>query len=68
VIRGWVGCGLLMTSFTSSEGINASAKKTLRYLSLQRMRSDYGAAFWRDSAVMRKRRRWSKDLGRRRGY
>jgi len=32
VIRGLGGCGLLMTEFTSSEGITRSAKKTLRYL------------------------------------
>jgi nifR3 family TIM-barrel protein len=32
VIRGMGGCGLLMTEFTSSEGITRSAKKTLRYL------------------------------------
>src|ERR1700736_133809 len=35
VIRGLGGCGLLMTEFTSSEGITRSAKKTLRYLYLQ---------------------------------
>jgi len=32
VIRGLGGCGLLMTEFTSSEGITRSARKTLRYL------------------------------------
>ncbi len=32
VIRGLGNCGLLMTEFTSSEGITRSAKKTLRYL------------------------------------
>lgn len=32
VIRGMGGCGLLMTEFTSSEGITRSARKTLRYL------------------------------------
>ena len=35
VIRGLGGCGLLMTEFTSSEGITRSAKKTLRYLFFQ---------------------------------
>jgi nifR3 family TIM-barrel protein len=35
VIRGLGGCGLLMTEFTSSEGITRSAKKTLRYLHFQ---------------------------------
>ena len=35
VIRGLGGCGLLMTEFTSSEGITRSAKKTLRYLCFQ---------------------------------
>src|SRR5258707_12899930 len=32
VIRGLGSCGLLMTGFTSSEGITRSAKKTFRYL------------------------------------
>ncbi len=32
VIRGLGGCGLIMTEFTSSEGITRSARKTLRYL------------------------------------
>src|SRR5256885_6931829 len=35
VIRGLGGCGLLMTEFTSSEGITRSSKKTLRYLFFQ---------------------------------
>jgi tRNA-dihydrouridine synthase B len=35
VIRGLGGCGLLMTEFTSSEGITRSAAKTLRYLYFQ---------------------------------
>jgi tRNA-dihydrouridine synthase B len=35
VIRGLGGCGLLMTEFTSSEGITRNAKKTLRYLFFQ---------------------------------
>ena len=35
VIRARGGCGLLMTEFTSSEGITRSAKKTLRYLYFQ---------------------------------
>ena len=35
VIRGLGGCGLLMTEFTSSEGITRSARKTLRYLFFQ---------------------------------
>ena len=35
VIRGLGGCGLLMTEFTSSEGITRSARKTLRYLYFQ---------------------------------
>jgi tRNA-dihydrouridine synthase B len=35
VIRGLGGCGLLMTEFTSSEGITRSAQKTLRYLFFQ---------------------------------
>ena len=35
LIRGLGGCGLLMTEFTSSEGITRSAAKTLRYLYFQ---------------------------------
>src|SRR5882672_689297 len=35
VIRGLGGCGLLMTEFTSSEGITRNATKTLRYLFFQ---------------------------------
>src|SRR5580704_12291537 len=35
VLRGLGGCGLLMTEFTSSEGITRSAAKTLRYLFFQ---------------------------------
>jgi tRNA-dihydrouridine synthase B len=35
VIRGLGGCGLLMTEFTSSEGITRNAQKTLRYLFFQ---------------------------------
>ena len=35
VIRGLGGCGLLMTEFTSSEGITRNATKTLRYLYFQ---------------------------------
>ncbi|MFZ0640535.1 MAG: tRNA dihydrouridine synthase DusB [Candidatus Acidiferrales bacterium] len=32
VIRGLSGCGLIMTEFTSAEGVTRSAAKTLRYL------------------------------------
>ena len=32
VIRGLGGCGLIMTEFTSAEGVTGSAAKTLRYL------------------------------------
>ena len=35
VIRGLGGCGLMMTEFTSSEGITRSAARTLRYLYFQ---------------------------------
>lgn len=35
VIRGLGGCGLIMTEFTSSEGITRSAARTLRYLYFQ---------------------------------
>ena len=36
VIRGLGGCGLLMTEFTSSEGVTRSARKTLRYLHFEK--------------------------------
>src|SRR5207247_10587636 len=36
VIRGLGGCGLLMTEFTSSEGITRRAAETLRYLYLRK--------------------------------
>jgi tRNA-dihydrouridine synthase B len=36
VIRGLGGCGLLMTEFTSSEGVARSARKTLRYLHFEK--------------------------------
>ena len=32
VIRGLGGCGLIMTEFTSADGVTRSAAKTLRYL------------------------------------
>jgi tRNA-dihydrouridine synthase B len=32
VVRGLGGCGLIMTEFTSAEGVTRSAAKTLRYL------------------------------------
>src|SRR5438552_8695633 len=35
VIRGLGGCGLLMTEFTSSEGITRNTKKTMHYLFFQ---------------------------------
>src|SRR6476661_4648985 len=45
VIRGLGGCGLLMTEFTSSEGITRSAKKTLRYLYFQEDEHPIAARF-----------------------
>jgi len=36
VIRGLGGCGLLMTEFTSSEGVARSARKALRYLHFEK--------------------------------
>ena len=32
MIRGLGGCGLIMTEFTSAEGITRNAARTLRYL------------------------------------
>jgi tRNA-dihydrouridine synthase B len=61
VIRGLGGCGLLMTEFTSSEGITRSAKKTLRYLYFQEDEHPITAQlFGANPAVMPTPRAWSK--------
>ena len=64
VIRGLGGCGLLMTEFTSSEGITRSAKKTLRYLYFQEDEHPITAQlFGANPAVMADAARMVQDLG-----
>ncbi|MGB7284783.1 MAG: tRNA dihydrouridine synthase DusB [Candidatus Acidiferrum sp.] len=64
VIRGLGGCGLLMTEFTSSEGITRSAAKTLRYLYFQEDEHPITAQlFGANPAVMAEAARMVEDLG-----
>src|SRR6202790_1955680 len=64
VIRGLGGCGLLMTEFTSSEGITRSAKKTLRYLYFQEDEHPITAQlFGADPKVMAEASKMVEDLG-----
>ena len=64
VIRGLGGCGLLMTEFTSSEGITRSAKKTLRYLYFQEDEHPITAQlFGANPDVMADAARMVEDLG-----
>src|SRR6266516_4394530 len=64
VIRGLGGCGLLMTEFTSSEGITRSAAKTLRYLYFQEDEHPITAQlFGANPAVMAEAARMGEDLG-----
>jgi tRNA-dihydrouridine synthase B len=64
VIRGLGGCGLLMTEFTSSEGITRSAQKTLRYLFFQEDERPITAQlFGANPAVMADAARMVEDLG-----
>ena len=64
VIRGLGGCGLLMTEFTSSEGITRSAAKTLRYLYFQEDERPITAQlFGANPAVMAGAARMVEDLG-----
>src|SRR5712691_9276894 len=64
VIRGLGGCGLLMTEFTSSEGITRSGKKTLRYLYFQEDEHPITAQlFGANPAVMADAARMVEDLG-----
>ncbi|HEY1923762.1 MAG TPA: tRNA dihydrouridine synthase DusB [Candidatus Acidoferrum sp.] len=64
VIRGLGGCGLLMTEFTSSEGITRSAKKTLRYLYFQEDEHPITAQlFGANPQVMADAARMVEDLG-----
>src|SRR3989442_5470326 len=64
VIRGLGGCGLLMTEFTSSEGITRSTKKTLRYLYFQEDEHPITAQlFGANPAVMAEAAKMVEDLG-----
>lgn len=64
VIRGLGGCGLLMTEFTSSEGITRSAKKTLRYLYFQEDEHPITAQlFGANPLVMAEAAKMVEDLG-----
>jgi tRNA-dihydrouridine synthase B len=64
VIRGLGGCGLLMTEFTSSEGITRSAAKTLRYLYFQEDEHPIAAQlFGAKPQVMADAARMVEDLG-----
>src|ERR1700758_4212213 len=64
VIRGLGGCGLLMTEFTSSEGIPRSARKTLRYLYFQEDEHPIAAQlFGANPKVMADAARMVEDLG-----
>jgi len=64
VIRGLGGCGLLMTEFTSSEGITRSAGKTLRYLYFQEDEHPITAQlFGANPKVMAEAAKMVEDLG-----
>jgi tRNA-dihydrouridine synthase B len=64
VIRGLGGCGLLMTEFTSSEGITRSAKKAERYLFFQEDEHPIAAQlFGASPQVMADAARMVEDLG-----
>jgi tRNA-dihydrouridine synthase B len=64
VIRGLGGCGLLMTEFTSSEGITRSAAKTVRYLYFQEDEHPITAQlFGANPAVMPEAAKIVEDLG-----
>jgi tRNA-dihydrouridine synthase B len=64
VIRGLGSCGLLMTEFTSSEGITRSAKKTLRYLYFQEDEHPIAAQlFGANPQIMADAARMVEDLG-----
>src|ERR1700676_1032662 len=64
VIRGLGNCGLLMTEFTSSEGITRSAKNTLRYLYFQEDEHPIAAQlFGASPQVMAEAARMVEDLG-----
>lgn len=64
VIRGLGGCGLLMTEFTSSEGITRSAGKTQRYLFFEEDEHPITAQlFGANPLVMAEAAKMVEDLG-----
>jgi tRNA-dihydrouridine synthase B len=64
VIRGLGGCGLLMTEFTSSEGITRNATKINRYLFFQEDEHPITAQlFGANPAVMAEAAKMVEDLG-----
>ncbi|MGB9433671.1 MAG: tRNA dihydrouridine synthase DusB [Candidatus Acidiferrum sp.] len=64
VIRGLGGCGLLMTEFTSSEGITRSAQKIARYLYFQEDEHPIAAQlFGASPRVMAEAARMVEELG-----
>jgi len=64
VIRGLGGCGLLMTEFTSSEGITRSAKKAEKYLYFEEDEHPLaGQLFGASPKVMADAARMVEDLG-----
>jgi tRNA-dihydrouridine synthase B len=64
VIRGLGGCGLIMTEFTSAEGVTRSAAKTLRYLYYDADEHPIAAQlFGADAAVMAAAAALVEDLG-----
>ena len=64
VIRAQGGCGLLMTEFTSSEGITRSAAKSARYLFFQEDEHPIAAQlFGANPQVMAEAARMVEDLG-----
>ena len=64
VIRSLGGCGLLMTEFTSSEGLNRKTARTLRYLYFSDDEHPIaGQIFGADPAVMASAAALIEDLG-----
>jgi nifR3 family TIM-barrel protein len=64
VIRAQGGCGLLMTEFTSSEGITRNAARTLHYLRFERDEHPIAAQlFGADPAVMAAAASIGEELG-----
>lgn len=64
VIRGMGGCGLIMTEFTSAEGLTRNSARTLHYLYFADDEHPIAAQlFGADPAVMADAARLSEDLG-----